>query len=140
MIGVILISHGEMAKGMKDALGMFFGSQLEAVEVVSLTPEKSSDTFYEELQEARERVDRNNGVVIFADLFGGTPFNQASRIMDDSCCVIAGMNLSMLMEFFVIRDNAKSLAEIPFEEILNAGREGIRYTKEVQMNQDNEEL
>lgn len=140
MIGIVLVSHGKLAEGMKDALKMFFGDDMEAIESVSLTPEKSVETFMEELQQTITQVDQGEGVVVFADLYGGTPFNQAIQKASGSCRLISGMNIGMVMEFLAIRMSEISIQEVSFEELMQTGKEGIRYSEGITIVEDDDEL
>ena len=139
MIGGILISHGKLAEGMKNALEMFFGENIEAFACVSLTPEKSVDAFKRELEITIDQVEQGQGVVIFADLYGGTPFNQAIQEASDSCRLISGMNLAMVMEFLVDRLQKENMKELSCEEIMNIGKEGIQYSEGLVSVEDEEE-
>lgn len=139
MIGGILVSHGKLAEGMKNALEMFFGENMEAFTCVSLTPEKSVDAFKGELEAAIARVEQGDGVVIFADLYGGTPFNQAIQEASDSCRLISGMNLAMVMEFLGDRLQKEEMDALSIENIMDVGKKGIQYSQGLISIEDEEE-
>lgn len=105
MIGIILVSHGDMALGMVNSAEMFFDSSaLQQITTVSLYPEMNTEEFDELLSMAIEEVDRGDGVVILADLIGGTPCNRAAHMCSAKVRVITGMNLSLLVELIGSRN------------------------------------
>lgn len=76
MLGVLLVSHGNMAEGMIDSVKMFFGPDLEQIDFLSLKLDMAIDDFKEALTMKLSSLDQGDGVVILTDLLGGTPANQ----------------------------------------------------------------
>jgi PTS system mannose-specific IIA component len=64
-----------------------------------------------EIQSAIKRVDRKKGVMLFTDMFGGTPSNIALAFLGEAVEVVTGVNLSMLIKFANHRDE-KTLPEL----------------------------
>lgn len=105
MIGIILVSHADMALGMLSSVEMFFDSStLQQITTVSLYSEMNTDEFDELLSMAIEEVDSGDGVVILADLMGGTPCNRAAHMCSAKVRVITGMNLPLLVELITSRN------------------------------------
>lgn len=140
MIGIVLVSHGKLAEGMNNALKMFFGDEIEALETVALTPEKSTDEFMEELKASIENVNHGQGVVVFADLFGGTPYNQAIQRASDTCCLVSGMNMGIVMELLGLRLSDTNVNSINFEQLINVGKDGIKYSKGIVICEEDDDL
>ena len=104
MLGIVLISHGKMADGMIDSAGMLFGETgLTQVSTVSLLPEESPEDFDVKLTDAVKEVDSGEGVVILADLLGGTPCNRAAYKCLEGIQVITCMNLPLFVELLGLR-------------------------------------
>lgn len=101
MKGIVICSHGNLAKGIEDTLSLFFG-EIEQAEFLSLASDEEIDPFYERMINACEKVDRGDGVIIFTDMFGGTPNNCAMRLLD-RYDVVSGYNLPMLMSVLTER-------------------------------------
>ena len=124
MQSILLISHGGMAAGVKDSLTMFFGKQLPQFETLSLTSDMGADQFGDQLKEKVNELMNDDGVIIFADLLGGTPFNQAALLVNDKVDPIAGMNLPMIMELLATREFSQNdidhLAAVGQQGIVNA--------------------
>jgi PTS system mannose-specific IIA component len=125
MVGIVLVSHGEMAAGMLDAARMIVGEQ-EQVLPVSLKEEDDVEGLMGRIAEAIKEVDTGEGVLVLVDVFGASPFNASARLALEGAKieVITGMNLPMLLEMAVQRGSAtfEELVEIGF----NAGASGIR--------------
>lgn len=117
MVGIILASHGGFAKGIQESGQMIFGPQ-EDVAAVVLTPEMGPDDFREKLLAAIDTLSQKEQILFLADLWGGTPFNQISKLIEehggeDWVCV-TGMNLPMVIEAYGDRmgmDTAKEVAQ-----------------------------
>ena len=120
MVGVVLISHGDMAKGMLNSAGMFFGD-LEQVVACGLYPADSPEDFDVKLTDAIAEVDKGDGVVVLCDLVGGTPCNRAAYKCSSTVKVIGGMNLSLLMELL----GARMFGEVNIDNIVQTGKDGI---------------
>ena len=98
MIGILVLSHGEMAHGMIHSLNFLYG-QAEGLRALCLYPEHSPEDFDAMLAEAVAEVDTGDGVLIFTDINGGTPANRALLLAAQrpDVEVIAGMNLPLLL-------------------------------------------
>lgn len=103
MIGLVLISHGNLAHEMKAAMEHVVGEQ-EAVETVAIFPQDDMEKRRSEIIEKIDAVDKGQGVVVLTDMFGGTPSNLAISIMEKKNIeVLAGMNLPMLIKLAQVR-------------------------------------
>ena len=105
MIGILLLSHGEMANGMRHSLNFLYG-QAEGLRALCLYQEHSPEDFDALLAEAVSEVDQGEGVLILTDINGGTPANRALMLAASrpDIEVIAGMNLPLLLVAVNIRD------------------------------------
>ncbi|HCW53267.1 MAG TPA: PTS mannose transporter subunit IIAB [Clostridium sp.] len=131
MVGIILASHGEFAKGILQSGSMIFGEQ-ENVKAVTLMPSEGPDDIRAKIENAVATFGNENEVLILADLWGGTPFNQANSLVEkhkDKWAIVSGMNLPMLIEAYGARLSMDSAHEIA-AYILNSAREGIKVKPE----------
>ena len=79
MVGCVLTGHGTFANGLADALKMIAGEQEAFVPVPFI--EAGAATYPETLSATiSDLLDTTDGVLVFCDLLGGTPFNQAMII------------------------------------------------------------
>ncbi len=76
------------------------------------------------------KLDTSKGVLFLVDTWGGSPFNAASRIVVDKerYEVIAGVNIPMLVETFMARDDDPSFDELVALAV-ETGREGVKALK-----------
>ena len=129
MIGGIIVSHGKLAEELLNALTIILG------EVVNM--EAISIGWYDDVEESRKminkslkRVDQKNGVLIFTDMFGGTPSNLSfSFLKDNKVEIITGVNLPMLIKFISLQrtDDLKKAAK----KVVEQGKENIHLAGEL---------
>jgi PTS system mannose-specific IIA component len=114
MIGLVLVTHGNLADEFKNALEHVVGAQT-AVETVCIGPDDDMDLRRQDIVDGVQNADQGKGVIILTDMFGGTPSNLSISVMDHGKVeVIAGVNLPMLIKLARIReddDMEKSLIE-----------------------------
>lgn len=97
MRDIILVSHGDMAQGVKHSLEMITGKQ-QSVHVVSLKDDGDDKQFTNDLTNIMKPLTGKK--IIIADLLGGTPCNVSLKqyLEDDDVDIIAGMSLPLVME------------------------------------------
>ncbi|MEM1139985.1 MAG: PTS sugar transporter subunit IIA [Pseudomonadota bacterium] len=123
MIGLVLVTHGNLAREFLSATEHVVGPQ-EGTRAICIGPDDDMERRREEIVGAAKSVDTGSGVVLLTDMFGGTPSNIAISIMDTGDVeVIAGVNLPMLIKLVEVRKDA-SLAEA-VREAQEAGRKYI---------------
>ena len=105
-IGIIIASHGKFAEGIHQSGSMIFGDQ-EKVQVVTFMPSEGPDDLYGHFNDAIAQFDADDEILVLADLWSGSPFNQASRIAgenpDRKIAIITGLNLPMLIQAYTER-------------------------------------
>ena len=126
MVGIIIVSHGELANGLVDAMQMITGSQ-EQVAAISLQESNAPEDLSVRINEILPSIDNGDGVLIMVDLYGATTFNASSRLyleLDRKIEVVTGANLPMLVETVVFREgnDLKSVFDCAYQ----AGRDGIK--------------
>ncbi len=120
MIGMILVTHGQLAVEFVHAMEHVVGPQ-EAVATVCIGPHDDMEKRRVEIAHAIKKVDQGQGVVILTDLFGGTPSNLAISLLDTGRVeVIAGINLPMLIRLAGTRKSC------PIGEAIVAARDAGR--------------
>lgn len=135
MKGILLISHGEMAKGMADSAKLFFGDTIEQLDYACLYEGDSPEDIGTQIGQKLNLLDTGDGVVILADLYGGTPCNQAMAYLNDKTDLIPGMNFAMLAQLLTER----TCMEPQISSLIEAGRNGIVNVKTMLSEQAPEE-
>ena len=110
MVGLVIVCHEDMGAELVRAAEMIVG-RIEAVETVSVKQDSAPETLRDRIQSAIKKVDGKKGVMLFTDMFGGTPSNIALAFLGDAVEVVSGVNLSMLIKFANHRDE-KTLPEL----------------------------
>lgn len=120
MIGMILVTHGDLADEFVHAMQHVVGKQ-DYVATVCIGPNDDMERRRAEIAAAIKKVDSGEGAIILTDLFGGTPSNLAISLMKaGSVEVIAGINLPMLIRL------AKARNCMPLREAAVAARDAGR--------------
>lgn len=125
MVGLIVCTHGKFSEELVKASEMIFGKQ-EDIKSITFQPGESTDGLVEKYKAAVEELGKQDGILFIVDLFGGSPYNAASRIAADNenMDIIAGVNLPMLLEIYMPR-TVLSLPEL-VDVALNAGRNAVK--------------
>ena len=109
MVGIVLISHGDLAKGILSSASMLV-PQLENVTSLTLWPDDNPDEFQQKIEAAVKAADTGDGVFILADMLGGTPCNRAMYSIGDKVRMMTGLSLPMLYSLINIREETSDLA------------------------------
>ena len=111
MIGVVLVSHANIAKEMVNVIQHIVGPQ-ENIIPISIFPNDNIEKKRIEILESVKIVDKGKGVIVLTDMFGGTPSNLAISVMENERVeVVAGVNLPMLIKMMSLRDK-KSIKDL----------------------------
>jgi len=124
VIGLVLVTHGELAREFLAAMEHVVGPQAD-IQAVCIGADDDMEARRAEIAEAADRVDSGAGVVLLTDMFGGTPSNLAISLMGRGrpVEVIAGVNLPMLIRLASIRKTATVADAV--EAAQEAGRKYI---------------
>ncbi|OON40499.1 PTS mannose transporter subunit IIAB [Izhakiella australiensis] len=128
-IAIMIGTHGWAAEQLLKTAEMLLGEQ-ENVGWIDFVPGENAETLIEKYQARLAELDTGSGVLFLVDTWGGSPFNAASRIVVDkeNYEVIAGVNIPMLVETLMARDDNPSFAELVALAV-ETGREGVKALK-----------
>ncbi|MGR5945947.1 PTS mannose transporter subunit IIAB [Enterobacter sp. C4G1] len=128
-IAIVIGTHGWAAEQLLKTAEMLLGEQ-ENVGWIDFVPGENAETLIEKYTAQLEKLDTSKGVLFLVDTWGGSPFNAASRIVVDKehYEVIAGVNVPMLVETFMARDDNPSFDELVALAV-QTGREGVKALK-----------
>ncbi|MEC8177164.1 MAG: PTS sugar transporter subunit IIA [Pseudomonadota bacterium] len=129
MIGMVLVTHGALAKEFRAALEHVVGAQ-ENLATICIGPDDDMEKRREDIVDAIVKVDTGDGVALLTDMFGGTPSNLAISLLEkDKVEVVAGINLPMLIKLASVRDNEP--LNVAVLEARDAARKYISVASEV---------
>lgn len=129
-IAIIIATHGVAAEQLLKTTEMLIGEQ-ENVATIDFVPGENAETIMGKYQEQlATKLAHCDQVLFLVDTWGGSPFNAANRIAadKDNMDIVAGVNIPMLVETFMGRDDEPSLAEL-VAIALETGRTGVRALK-----------
>ncbi len=123
MIGLVLVTHGQLAEEFLRALEHIVGTQ-NNIATVCIGPEDDMEVRRQEIIDKAQAAQEGSGVVLLTDMFGGTPSNLAISVLDEGAVeVIAGVNLPMLIKLASVRETLS--LEDAVREAQEAGRKYI---------------
>ncbi|EGQ5284815.1 PTS mannose transporter subunit IIAB [Enterobacter hormaechei] len=128
-IAIVIGTHGWTAEQLLKTAEMLLGEQ-ENVGWIDFVPGENAETLIEKYTAQLEKLDTSKGVLFLVDTWGGSPFNAASRIVVDKehYEVVAGVNIPMLVETFMARDDNPGFDELVALAV-ETGREGVKALK-----------
>lgn len=142
MVGIILASHGEFANGIFQSGSMIFGEQVD-VKPCTLMPSEGPEDVRKKMEDAIASFENQEEVLFLVDLWGGTPFNQASALLDgheDKWAIVTGLNLPMLIETYASRMSMETAHEIA-AHVLQTAKEGVQINpKELEPKEEKKEV
>ncbi len=122
MIGIVVVTHGQLARELVAAAEMIVG-EIPNVTAVSIGWHESPDDAQREIADAIGRAESGKGTVVLTDMFGGTPSNLSMTFLEKGRVeVVTGVNLPMLIRLASLREEEEGddLLELATE----AAREG----------------
>jgi PTS system mannose-specific IIA component len=114
----LIITHGTYGKELVEVAGRILGVP-PGIEAISMDWGGDGSDVREQVERFL-RKSRGKRVLIFTDMFGGSPSNVAIRFVAPEVDVISGINLPGLLKFICYQDK-----DIPFRELVSAVRHGI---------------
>ena len=129
MIGVVVVTHGQLATELLNAAEAIVGD-LPRFAAVSIGWHDDTDDAHEEIRQAIARLQGENGVLLLTDMFGGTPTNIGlSFVEPDHVEVVTGVNLPMLIKLASLRSSQELLAVA--RELRETGRNAIHVASDL---------
>jgi len=140
MIGILILTHGELAKGYLSALELISG-KAEKVETLGLYHETSIEDYKRKVTAKIKDMDDGEGVLVFCDIFGASPYNATAQSYKElkgeiNYRSITGVNLAMVIEAVYCRENM-NLDELS-KHIQQIGKKAIKELFEAMGGRENE--
>ena len=136
MVGVVIVTHGQLAAELLNAAEMIVGD-LPQFTAVSIGWHDDVDVAREAIAKAITKVDRRRGVLVLTDMFGGTPSNLGLTFLEAGRVeVITGVNLPMLIK--LTRTPPDREIRALAREMCEDGRAAIRVASELLQGERNE--
>jgi PTS system mannose-specific IIA component len=129
MIGVLIVTHGDIGTSLLTSANQILGGEQKQVATLSVWRADEIDDLVLRARELIEGLDAGDGVLVLTDIFGATPGNVVSRLLEDGRIEgVSGASLPMLLRVLTSRNGSLAAA---VKRALSGGAEGV-----VHMNTD----
>ena len=134
-VGAIVVTHGGLATELLKAAERIVGP-IEHIRAVSIDWDDEVADAREQIERALGEVAAPSGVLIFTDMFGGTPTNVSLSFLETGCVeILTGVNLPMLVKLANLQASGASLAEIACQ-VRDRGQSSVRVASETLSTQE----
>ncbi len=137
MVGGVIITHGGLAGALVEVARSIAGD-LEDVAAIGIKSGDTTDGIRKTLAKAVKAADTGDGVIIFTDMFGGTPTNVALSLLEEGVVeIMTGVNLPVVLKFagnrkdkglkellLLLREHASKSVVLASDMLKAAGNEG----------------
>lgn len=124
MIGILLVTHGNFADGLKNAVELIAGRQ-EAFKTIGLYHGDGIEVFQNKILDAVNELDIGKGVLVFVDILGGSPANAVLNLLkNNNFKAIAGVNMPMVCHAVLKRNSDIDVTEL-FRQCISSGKEAL---------------
>jgi len=129
VIGILIVTHGEIGTALLSSASQILGGAPAQVTTLSVWRQDDPDDLILRARELLEQIDAGDGVLVLTDIFGATPGNVVSRLLEDNRVEgVSGVSLPMLLRVLTSRNGSISAA---VKRAVSGGSEGV-----VHMNSD----
>lgn len=111
LIPVLIISHDGLAAALLTSAEMICGEQ-EAVATLGLEEGDGLSNFIEKVQAKMAELKSESGLLVLADMQGGTPWNATLGAYQPGVQILTGVNLPMVIEVLMTRDQAEDVESL----------------------------
>jgi PTS system mannose-specific IIA component len=133
VIGVLIVTHGSIGESLLSSAGQILGGVPPLVATLGVSRNDDPDEVTLRAGELLEGLDQGDGVLILTDIFGATPGNTISHLLDDGRIEgVSGISLPMLLRVLTSRNGSTPGAlQAAVQRAISGGSEGL-----VHMNSD----
>ena len=126
---VFIVSHGMLAKGMHDAVKMLSGNESAEIQSIGLERDMGADEFADKFRELLKPVQPEDGIILFADIVGGSPLSTAANVIAeegllDKTLMIGGMNLALVLTGVLSKDDDDFEENLP--ELIDEAKSNMK--------------
>jgi len=130
VIGALIVTHGKLAYELLNA-AQKIEANIGVMEAVPLEWTDTVDEAREKIRLALDRIGEADGVIIFTDMFGGTPSNISLSFLEKGRVeIITGVNLPMVVKFATMQQEAKDVSTLA-HVIVEKGSKAIRVASDL---------
>ena len=128
MFAIIVGTHGRLAEELLSSVEMIFG-EVQNTAAVTFLPGEGAADIAAKYEAALDKLDTSGGALFLIDIFGGTPYNAACRIVinNEKYGIVTGANLPMLVDLAntQMMDEGSDIRTL-MEKAEGVGQKGVR--------------
>ena len=107
---LILVSHGKFSEGLKDALGMFVGDNMDSVRAIGLQPGEDTQILATRFKKLVSELTADAELVVLGDIMGGSPLTTITNVLNlegklEKSIILGGMNFPMALNAAILKDS-----------------------------------
>lgn len=131
MLGIVIVTHGKLGDILIDTAEIIFDTKLEAIVSVSIDLKENVEALRKKIKEGIKSVNKQKGILILTDMFGGTPSNLSYSFLEEGKVeVISGVNLPILVKAINCRKKEADL-HLMAKAIEEYGRKSISLASDI---------
>ena len=124
MIGILIVSHGAFGESLIHSASHVLGKRPMYLRQLGVTVHDDPDAILPVAKDLIRFLDQGDGVLVMSDIYGATPSNIASRLLEPGRVEgLAGVNLPMLIRALTYREEGKLLDVL--DKALSGAVEGV---------------
>ena len=105
MIGILVITHGTLGESLIHCASHVLNKRPPRVKQLGVTAQDDPVLLLPQARALAKELDEGSGVLVLSDMYGGTPSNLASKLVQPGRIeAVAGVNLPMLIRVLTYRD------------------------------------
>jgi PTS system mannose-specific IIA component len=113
MIGIVIVTHGQLGNALIEAAEFILGNRPEAIESISIDLSENAEKLRDKIARGIKKVQDREGILILTDMFGGTPSNLSYSFLEEGRIeVLSGVNLPVLIQAANLRGKEMNLEEL----------------------------
>lgn len=123
MIGILIITHGNLGESLLKCVNHVMGKELQQLAFLSVNNSDDPNGLLLKAQALVDTLNSGEGVLVLSDMYGATPCNIVSKLLQPGLVEgIAGVNLPMLVRTMTYRHEPLMTL---VEKAISGGREGV---------------
>jgi PTS system mannose-specific IIA component len=108
MIGIVIVTHCQLGEALIEAAEFIIGERPGSLESVSIDLSENAEKLRNKISQGIKKVEKQEGVLILTDMFGGTPSNLSYSFLEEGRIeVLSGVNLPVLIQAANMREKMK---------------------------------
>jgi len=105
MIGIVIVTHCQLGEALIEAAEFIIGERPGSLESVSIDLSENAEKLRNKISQGIKKVEKQEGVLILTDMFGGTPSNLSYSFLEEGRIeVLSGVNLPVLIQAANMRE------------------------------------